>query len=188
MEQINYTKTTKNYQHLKYEQRLSLEFYLKNKKKLNLTIKSISELIGVSERTIYREIKRGMVYGIKNTDLTTKNEYSAQYSQNKYKENVKSKQGYLKIGNNINLSLFIEQEIIQKKNSPYVALENAKKENYDVNICLKTLYSYIDKEIFINLTRKNLPYKKKAKKEKNKRKNNKENRRNKYRKKRTRSK
>ena len=28
MEQINYTKTTKKYQHLKYEQRLNLEFYL----------------------------------------------------------------------------------------------------------------------------------------------------------------
>jgi len=39
---------------------------MKNKKKLNLTMKDIAKTVGISERTLYREIKRGMVYGLLN--------------------------------------------------------------------------------------------------------------------------
>ena len=46
------------------------------------------------------------------------------------------------------------------KNSPYVALENAKKKGLDVNISLKTLYNYIHKELFIKFTEKDMYYKK----------------------------
>ena len=40
--------------------------------------------IGVSERTIYREKKRGMVKGLLNSDLITRDEYDYQYAQDKY--------------------------------------------------------------------------------------------------------
>ena len=42
--------------------------------------------------------------------------------------------------------------MMEEKTSPYVALEKAKKEGIYVNICEKTLYNYIHKEIFIELT------------------------------------
>jgi len=76
------------YKHLSYEQRLLIEFYMKNKKKLNLTIKDIAKTVGISERTLYREIKRGMVYGLLNSDLTKRDEYNAQKSQQQYTENI----------------------------------------------------------------------------------------------------
>ena len=43
------------YKHLSYEQRLLIEFYMKNKKKLNLTMKDIAKTVGISERTLYIE-------------------------------------------------------------------------------------------------------------------------------------
>jgi len=164
MECKNYTNNKRKYQHLKYNQRVKLEYMLKNKRKLELTIKQIAEELGVSERTVYREKKRGLVKGLLNSDLTTRDEYVADYSQEKYDNNMSEKGGKLKIGKNIKLSQYIENSIIEEKNSPYAALEKAKKEGIEVNICLKTVYNYVDNEIFINLTRNHLPYQKKYKK------------------------
>lgn len=58
--------------------------------------------------------------------------------------------------------------ILNDRNSPYVALEKAKKENMEANICLKTLYNYIDKQLFINFSEEDMIYKKdRRKQEKN---------------------
>ena len=54
-------------------------------------------------------------------------------------------QGNLKIAQNIKLSQYIEDGIVNKKYSPYAALENAKRDGIEVNIC----FNYIDKELFI---------------------------------------
>lgn len=164
MEYKNYTSKKRKYQHLTYDKRVRLECLLKEKKKLKYTIKQIAEKLGISERTVYREKKRGLVKGLLNSDLTTRDEYVANYSQEKYDKNMSEKGGKLKIGKNIKLSQYIEKSIIEEKNSPYAALEKAKKEGIEVNICLKTVYNYVDKEIFINLTRNHLPYQKKYKK------------------------
>ena len=115
-------------------------------------IREIAEEIGVSERTIYREKKRGMVKGLLNSDLTTRDEYDYQYAQSKYETAQKNKQRDLKIGKNIKLSMYLEKAIIKEKYSPYAALEKAKREGLNPNICLKTLYNYIHGEIFIELT------------------------------------
>ena len=56
--------------HLTLIERGQIEVYLK----LGKTKKYIAEQIGVSERTIYREIKRGRVE-LLNSDLTTRKEY-----------------------------------------------------------------------------------------------------------------
>lgn len=49
-----------------------------------------------------------------------------------------------------------------EKYSPYAALEKAKTEDdIEVNICLKTLYNYIDAGLFLHITNKNLPVKNK---------------------------
>ncbi len=105
-----------------------------------------------------------MVSGLKRSDLTEYSEYSPEKANNEYLKNKKNKQGSLKIVNNLKFAMFIETMIINKKCSPYVALEKAKKLGFKVNICLKTLYNYIHNEIFLNLTREHLPYKKKYKK------------------------
>ena len=47
--------------------------------------------------------------------------------------------------------------------SPYAALELAKSNAIKVNICLRTLYNYINGNLFLSLSRSNLIYKKKEK-------------------------
>ena len=131
-------------------------------KRMGIKQKEIAKRIGVSDRTIRREIKRGMVEGLLRSDLSRYNEYSPDKAQELYRENQRKKQGNLKIAKNIELSKYIEDSIVNKKHSPYVTLENAKKEGQEVNICLKTLYNYIEKELFIELTKKHLPYNKKG--------------------------
>ena len=131
-------------------------------KRMGIKQKEIAKRIGVSARTIRREIKRGMVEGLLRSDLSRYNEYSPDKAQELYRENQRKKQGNLKIAKNIELSKYIEDSIVNKKHSPYVTLENAKKEGQEVNICLKTLYNYIEKELFIELTKKHLPYNKKG--------------------------
>lgn len=164
MEHTNYIKNHKKGQHITFAERCKIEFLLKNKKSLNITNQDLADEIGVALRTLQREIKRGMAYGLKNSDLTLKNEYVAEYVQQKYEDNIKNKQGNLKIGKNIELSMFLEKVIINEKCSPYAALQKAKQEDIEVNICEKTLYNYIHKEIFVELTASNLVYKKKYKK------------------------
>ena len=129
------------YKHLSYEQRLLIEFYMKNKKKLNLTMKDIAKKVGISERTLYREIKRGMVYGLLNSDLTKRDEYSVQKSQKQYTENITQKQRELKIGKNRDLANYLEYLMLEKKYSPYAAIIQARTQGYEVNICEKTLYN-----------------------------------------------
>ena len=43
----------------------------------------IAEELGISVRTLHREIKRGMVE-LLNTDLSTREVYSAEFAQSKY--------------------------------------------------------------------------------------------------------
>ena len=155
MEQINYTRENKKGQHLKYEERLQLESLLKAK----LQIKEIANLLGGrSERTIRREIARGTVE-LLNSDYTTRKEYSSDAGQKQHDELSDNKGPRLKIGNNFKLVDFIEDKIAHEKYSPYAALEAAKQEGINVNICLKTLYNYIDEGLFLNITNKDLPVK-----------------------------
>ena len=161
MEQNNYTPKNKNGQHLKYEDRLKLEALLK----AGVPLKEISQILGGrSERNIRREIKRGTVT-LLNSDYTTREEYSADAGQRIHDELGSHKGPSLKIGNNFKLVEFLEEKISKEKYSPYAALEAAKQdENIDVNICLKTVYNYIDEGLFLNITNKDLPVKNKPKK------------------------
>ena len=85
--------------HLTLIERGQIEVYLK----LGKTKKYIAEQIGVSERTIYREIKRGRVE-LLNNDLTTRKEYVAMRI---YEEKQSKKEGYLKIGKNHELAILL---------------------------------------------------------------------------------
>lgn len=152
--QYNYIQKRKKGQHLTLSERGQIEAYIK----AGYTKKQISKEIGVSERTIYRELNRGKLKLLK-SDLTYKEEYVSDYAHLKYKEKQSKKEGKLKIGNNNKLAKEIERLIIKEKYSPYGVI---KKIN-GVNFCLKTLYNYIHKGIFYKLKEEHLPYKKKYK-------------------------
>lgn len=48
----------------------------------------------------------------------------------------------------------LEEIIINEGYSPAAALAKAKEEGIDFTVCVTTLYSYIDKGVFYNLTLK----------------------------------
>ena len=88
----DYTKKREKGKHLTLIERGQIEVYLK----LGKTKKYIAEQIGVSERTIYREIKRDRVE-LLNNDLTTRKEYVADVAMRIYEEKQSKKEGYLTI-------------------------------------------------------------------------------------------
>ena len=55
-------------------------------------MQEISERIGVSTKTIQREVKRGSVE-LLNSDLTVKKEYVAEFAHQKYRDKQKAKEG-----------------------------------------------------------------------------------------------
>ena len=128
----------------------------------------VAEHLHVHRSTIYREVKRGTFTAL-NSDLTTEERYSPDIAHDKYKENLKSKGGVLKIGNDIKLANYIEDKIINDDYSPEAVLGEIKEKRiegeFKVTICVTTLYSYIDKGIFLRLTNKNLPVKKNEKRD-----------------------
>lgn len=128
----------------------------------------IADLLHVHRSTIYRELKRG-TYTALNSDLTTEERYSPDIADDKYRENLKSKGGTLKIGNDIKLANYIEDKIINEDYSPAAVLGELKaqgrEDEFTVTICVTTLYSYIDKGIFLKLTNKHLPVKKNKKRD-----------------------
>lgn len=156
MAQEKYTIKRKKGKHITLIERGKIEAYFK----LGYSKSKIAELIGVSRRTIQREIKRGWVEGLQNSDLSTYDTYSAQKAQNKYNDSQRKKEGSLKIDKNLKLINFLESSMLIDKNSPYAALEKAEKKGLNVNISLKTLYNYIHKELFIKFTNKDMCYKK----------------------------
>ena len=142
-----------------YNDRLRLEGLIKAKHKP----KEIAEILHFHVSTIYRELKRGQFEAL-NSDLTKEIRYSPDIAQ-QHKEAVLAAKGPdLKIGTEQAFADRIEAIIINKGYSPAAALAKVKAERYDFSICVTTLYSYIDKGVFLNLTMKHLPEKRKGEK------------------------
>ena len=94
------------HKHLTWTDRLKIEKGLKE----GLKPCAIADRLHVHNTTIYRELKRGR-YTHLNSDLTTEERYSPEIAQQRYEENLKAKGSELKIGNDYELSAFIEKKI-----------------------------------------------------------------------------
>ena len=151
----------RHFYHLTHDDRIKIEALLKEKH----TPKEIANNIGCHISTIYRELKRGR-YEHRNSDWTTEERYSPDIADEKYRENLAAKGPGLKIGNDIELAEYIEKKIVNEKYSPGAVLGEIKHKGitFSVTISKTTLYSYIDKGIFLHLTNKDLPVKKNEKK------------------------
>lgn len=139
--------------------------------KAGLSKSKIAEQLGVHRSTIYNELKRGQ-YMHRNSDYTEELRYSPDIAQEKAEENLKVRGTQLKIGNDIAYANYIEDKIVNEDYSPAAVLGELKAQgkegNFKTTICVATLYSYIDKGIFLKLTNKNLPVKKNEKRKYNK--------------------
>lgn len=117
-----------------------------------------------SKATITREYKRG-VYMHLNSDLTYTERYSAEVAQRDHEYMQTGKGRPIKLGHDAAFAGYIEDLIVNEHYSPAAALASAEKLHFfDTHISVNTLYRYIDMGLFLNITNKNLPYKKKHKK------------------------
>ena len=85
MIQQQYTIKRRKGQHLTLIERGKIEAFLK----INMPKIQIASEIGISTRTLYREINRGMVKGLLNSDYSTYDAYSAEFAHKKYLEAMK---------------------------------------------------------------------------------------------------
>lgn len=152
----------RGFKHLTLTKRLQIESYLK----INLPVREIAKLIGVTDSTVYREIKRGQfVHKSKRLDyvdykfyFTTK--YSPDIAQRRYEDNLRNKGAEIKLGKDFRLATYIENRIVNDHLSPQAVLGEIKCNNlhFQTSISVNTLYSYIRKGIFLNLQMKHLMF------------------------------
>ena len=127
----------------------------------------IAAKLGRDRRSIEREIARGSVIQ-RDYEWREQMVYCADAGQRVHDENAANKGRALKIGNDHALAKHIEGRIKNDKYSPDAVIGEirAKSLKFETSICTKTLYNYIDKEIFLGITNKDLPVKRKRKKRK----------------------
>lgn len=150
--QKNYSIKTKRFKQLTWENRLLIE-YLYNRQKKNYT--QIAQELGVHRTTISREIKNGLVELESSYKLVLK--YSADIGQQSNELNETAKGTGLKIGNDISMAKYIEDEIGKKKSPEVIAYGILINDAFKTKIHWKTIYNYIDKNI-LNIDRKDLTY------------------------------
>lgn len=135
-------------------------------RKAGHSVIEVAKQIGVHRSTVYNELKRGQ-YMHRNSDYTEELRYSPDIAQRKCEENLKVRGTQLKIGNDLEYANYIESRIADNDYSPAAVLGELKAQGrereFKTKICVTTLYSYIDKGIFLRISNKDLPVKKNRK-------------------------
>ena len=150
--------TRKKYKHLTLSDRYTIEKMYRTKK---YSVAEIAEVIGCCRATIYNELKRA-TYTHTNSDLTEEERYNPDMAEAKYQQHLREKGPGLKIGNDIELADYIESKITNDKYSPQAVLNEIKNKGLEFSVEIKsvnTIYSYIEKGIFMSLTIDHLPVK-----------------------------
>lgn len=136
---LDYNKEGKKYKHITYAERTMIErWYNKDKK----TKKEIATLLHKSERTIRREINRGLVE-IRGYNWEELTEYSAMVAQEKYEYGMTSKGPSLKLDSDYSLVEHIEKEITVNKKSPEVISKQLKENGFKIEISGRTIRNAI---------------------------------------------
>lgn len=150
--------------YMTWEERCQLEAL----REAGVPVTQIAKQLGFCRKTIYNELKRGayqrMIYrsGILRDEI----HYSADKAQQITKYNQTAKGRPLKIDGDQSYADFLERKMLGKlpsgridkrqRFSPAAALAEARAEGFKTTVCTATLYSYIDKGIFLHLTNKDL--------------------------------
>ena len=145
--------------HLVYEERYYIEKALKN----GSDPKQIATALGKHFTTIYKEIVKGTVT-LLNSDLTTREEYSAEAAQHVTEKRGRNKGIQYKLAGDQPLLSRIAMLIKEKHYSPYAVLQTLRKESPSgLSMCEATLYKYIhfglipgvsDKDLYIKANKK----------------------------------
>lgn len=150
----------RRFKHLRIKDRIRIETLFNEKE----PIKKIADKLGVHQSTVYRELKRGRYIKL-NTHLEEKVSYSPDIAEMRYRANLAAKGVELKIGQDREYANYIEKKIRDDNYSPEAVLGEIKAKGlkFKTSICVTTLYSYIDKDVFLTITNKSLPVKKNKK-------------------------
>lgn len=161
MSQRHYTAEQRKNKHLNERERYKIEVLLKEK----MEPFEIAKRLGRHQRTVEREIQRGKIQ-LLNSNLSYREDYCADAGQRVYTMNAKNKGPGLKIGKDHKLAKHIENKIVKHKYSPDAVIGEIKVKGleFETTICTKTLYNYIDRDVFLNISNKDLPVKKDKKK------------------------
>lgn len=145
----------RTYKTLSHTKRLQIECLLKAK----LPVRKIAENIGVHISTIYRELKRGeYMHRVKVCEYIGYHykevkAYSPDIAQEKYDINKTAHGGRLKIGKNKEFAEYVEHRILVDGISPFAVAGELKRNNkFGITVCAATMYSYIRKGVFLNVS------------------------------------
>lgn len=163
---------TKKQHYMTEHERYKLESYLE----AGRGVSWIARKLGFCRQTIYNEMKRGAyLHTVRWWDEVR---YSADKGQQVHKYNQTAKGRPLKIGTDRAYADFLERKMLgvqdngkvdrRKRYSPAAALELARREGFETSVCVGTLYGYIDKQVFLNLSNKDLWEKGRVKQKKQK--------------------
>ena len=163
---------TKKQHYMTERERYKLESYLE----AGRGVSWIARKLGFCRQTIYNEIERGKY--THDCGWYEEERYSADKGQQIHKYNQTAKGRPLKIGTDRAYANFLERKMLgvqdsgkvdrRKRYSPAAALELARREGFETSVCVGTLYSYIDKRVFLNLSNKDLWEKGRVKQKKQK--------------------
>ena len=119
-------------------------------------VKRIAEELGYSHQAIYHELKRGY-YMHRNHDWTETRKYSADKAQLSADINQTAKGAPIKLDKDKEFATFVEDMVLQGY-SPDAILLYIKENglSFKTKVCRVTLYSYIDKGVFLRISNKNL--------------------------------
>lgn len=163
---------TKKQHYMTERERYKLESYLE----AGRGVSWIARKLGFCRQTIYNEMKRGAyLHTVRWWDEVR---YSADKGQQVHRYNQTAKGRPLKIGRDRAYANFLERKMLgiqdngkvdrRKRYSPAAALELARREGFETSVCVRTLYGYIDKRVFLNLSNKDLWEKGRVKQKKQK--------------------
>lgn len=152
------------YHHMTRDERLKLEAL----RRAGVSVAKCAQQLGFCRQTIYNELKRGECDLVRESHgyYYDVKEYSADKGQQIHRENQTMKGRPMKIGSDRAYADFLERKMLgvqqdgkmdkRRRFSPAAALAAARAEGFTTSVSVNTLYSYIDKGIFLKLTRADL--------------------------------
>ena len=144
----------KTFRHLTKKERDKIEVLYNN----GVKVKEIAKILGFHISGIYVELKKGF-YDHRNSDWTNTKKYSADKAQRYAEYQNTAKGAPLKVGNDYEFIKYVEHKILTEKKSPAAILGEIQRDNVQFKskiTSVRTLYSYIDKGLFLHVTNKNL--------------------------------
>lgn len=145
----------RTFKHLSRNDRLRIEKW----QRMGMKPREIAEKLRVHISTVYRELKRGEYERLDGGTWEMVTAYSPDIAEARYQEHLREKGPDLKIGKDHELANYIEATIVEKECSPAAVLGYAMLEGrtFETSVSVTTIYSYIKKGLFLQITQVDLP-------------------------------